>query len=137
MGYYVHFSATFAARSSELDDVRPLVAKWRAANVAEDRDVDRLLDAMLDLKNYNQGPKGELFTWGVVGNHTSVAAVATALVPLFGELFWQDTYLRSHHRVVLFEEQEQSGLAAAFEIFLHHHEPTLIRHDLPFCWGQG
>lgn len=142
MGFYVHLSVCY---SSELeDDIKPELEKLVNKYKKEDapKEAIWILEAILDPKNYNCGPKGFLFTWGVVGNYTSGQEVVDYLKPFFEEQLRNNLGTLDFDHILIFEEREQSQQAIAYEIFLEDSNsdekgPLIVkRHELPFCWNQ-
>jgi hypothetical protein len=143
MGWYVHVHVSFAC-----DENEPVaeVAKKHAERHATDGGSDAecaarwFLDGLSERTGANMGPKGGLSLWGMTGNHTSVSEFCERLRPFWLELLQTPKCgpLDFEH-IVVFEEQEQSGQAIAYEIYLD--EPArsnlmIRRHELPFCWNQ-
>ena len=149
MGFYVHFHICFNAdHSPEMVEAAKKQLKEFWVEEAEEYDCERetrrLLEAIQDPKNYNTGPKGSLFTWGIVGNYTRAGDVIDDLELFFFELLSNrelDPYSAEH--IIVFEEKEQSEKAIAYEIYLKspfydigNNELIVKRHELPFCWNQ-
>lgn len=147
MAWDVHIHVCFACHRN--DPVADLAAKHLpdVANREHDGDDgDRaarwFLEALTKRTGDNPGPKGGLSMWGIVGNYTRGESFCEALRPFFEEL------LRSgiggicrHEHILVFEEQEQSESATAYEIMLYDDDKVgglvVKRHDkLPFSWMQ-
>lgn len=154
MGYYVHLSVTYSGDcdGDALERLKPLVEKHKKYIEKEWDDVSQdgkhtyewsreaywFLEAVLDKKNYNCGPKGMLFTWGIVGNYTSAENFKDCLSPFFEEMLKEEISVSDFDHILVFWEQEQSEQAKAFEIFLNEDSKKLEvkKHELPFCWNQ-
>lgn len=139
MGHNVHFSVCY---SSKFDPrVISLVEKHRTPDM--EREAEWLLDAICNPKNYNQGPKGSLFTWGIVGNYTMEDEIVESLKGLFEEQLQSEIGPLSHEHIIIFYEHEQAERASCYELYLDEvpgsldNGPLLVkRHDLPFMFGQ-
>jgi len=152
MGFYVHLSVTFNANSEDIGKLKPIVAKYRKYIKKEWDDVSTdgkhecewsseaywFLDALLDKKNYNCGPKGELFTWGIVGNCTSAENFVDSLEGLFEQMLKGEVSIMDFEHILVFWESEQSEQANAYELFLDDDTKKIVKkeHELPFCWNQ-
>lgn len=149
MGFYVHFHICFNADYSRdmaqaAQDILDMLWDKEGEEHACEREAVWLLKAIQDLKNYNTGPKGSLFTWGIVGNYTRADDVIDDLKEFFLELLTNrklDPYVSEH--IIAFEEKEQSEKAIAYEIYLKFpsyeakgNELIVKRHEMPFCWFQ-
>lgn len=92
----------------------------------------------------NPGRKGGLSLWGMVGNYTDVEGFCETLKP-----FWSDLLSEINggpldfERVIVFEEEEQSEAATAYEIMWDDYESETrqiiikAHKRLPFSWGQA
>lgn len=159
MGFYVHFSVVFsadhnesmvAAAQKQIDVFKN--PDYKEGDYYQDKwdceyDTIRFLEAIQDPKNYNTGPKGTLFSWGIVGNFTRVRDVVDDLKDFFIEAFTNDNInLYPHRHILFFQEREGSEQAQAYEIYLKQgsmykhskEDPELVvkHHDLPFAWMQ-
>ncbi len=142
MGFYVHIHVCFACDSN--DGVAELAAKHAAAFppcVPNDssRYARWFLDDLAKRTGGNDGPKGGLSMWGMVGNYTRVDEFCEELRP-----FWKDLLQGveggpcGHEHVLVFEEKEQTERAIAYEISLDEdtEELSIKRHECPFTWMQ-
>lgn len=146
MGWYVHVEVSFSCCENE-----PVAALARkhAPNHLEDgpaSDSERaarwFLDDLAGRTGENMGPKGGVSLWGMIGNYTHVDVFCERLRPFWKELLETPKCgPSSHAHIIVFEEQEQSEQAIAYEIKLADEERTdgelvITRHALPFCWNQ-
>lgn len=148
MGFYVHIHVSFACDNN--DEIAALAKEYLsgAKKLTEEDSPDahftarKFLESLASRSGNNEGPKGGLSLWGMVGNYTRVDLFCELLVP-----FWKDLFKCSEgpgpwEHIIVFEESEQSEQAIAYEIFLEdegYGNGGLItrRHELPFCWNQG
>lgn len=154
MGYYVHLSVTFSSSAEDINELRPIVEKHKQRyldyqkleEINDDLYDPKLscnesipfLNSLLDEKNYNSGHKGELYTWGIVGNYTRAEDFVYGLAPFFEEILKTETGPFDFDHIVVFYETEQSQQAYAYEIYLQGDQKliTIKHHPLPFCWNQ-
>lgn len=118
MGWYVHLHVCFACDTNE--GVAGL-AKKHLPSVSDDSDGERaarwFLEALSTRTGNNPGPKGGLSLWGIVGNYTKAETFCEALRPFWMDLLnGVDGGPLDFERVLVFEEQEQSDAANAYEI---------------------
>jgi hypothetical protein len=151
MGWYVHIHVCFSANGNEA--VAELARKHRPLIQDEDdghRAVMWFLDDLSKRTGSNPGPKGGLSLWGMIGNYTKVDTFCEVLRP-----FWEDLLsgndMRgddwdgpcSHDHIIVFEEQEQSEAATAYEIGWDDNDGEnrklfIKKHErLPFTWMQS
>lgn len=78
-----------------LEENSPDYAKWYLESLAEGR-------------GHNQGPKGGLVQWGMVGNHVSEQCVIDSLQPFFGLVYARRAGPLPHESVIAFFEHEAS-----------------------------
>lgn len=141
MGWYVHIHVAFSCDRNE--GVGELAAKHLAMLSESDDDAIRyvrfFLTELSERTGENPGPKGGLSLWGMTGNCTRADEFCQTLIPFWGELLSGhiDGGPCSHEHVIVFEEQEQSERAVAYEIASDDGAPiTIKRHELPFAWMQ-
>ena len=146
MAHDVHLHVAFECDNN--DHVAELAKKHRVLLMLneENPSIEALwfLDALSARKDCNEGPKGGLSLWGIVGNYTNPMQFAEALRPFWIELLSasRESPLSFHHVVIMYE-QEQSEHAGAVEVFWNEDPPReegeLIIKDhpgLPFCFNQ-
>lgn len=152
MGYYVHLSVIFACDQNE--GVAALAQKHLVLLPPDDHE-DACIEAKWFLEDLagrtgqNNGPKGGLSLWGIVGNYTHAEEFVKALTAFWKELLQADGESGGplcHEHILVFYEPEQSEMASAIEIILSKNDELdrseagdlVIRHhtNLPFCWGQ-
>lgn len=147
MAYDVHIHLAFSCSRNE--GVAEL-AKRHAAGMNPDapdgiREAKWFLDDLAERTGRNLGPKGGLCLWGMTGNYTRVGDFCEVLRPFWLELLTTgiDGGPLDFERVIVFEEQEQSEQAIAYEIGLEDDEDGMSRaalfirrHELPFAWMQ-
>jgi len=141
---YIHIHVCFACDHNE--GVAALAAKHIPATTADDdgtRAAKWFLEDLSKRTGCNTGSKGGLSLWGMIGNHTPVDKFCEVLRPFWVDLLSEvDGGPRSHERVIVFEEPEQSQAANAYEIGFdvpHDDKRTLFvrKHErLPFSWQQ-
>ena len=162
MAWYVHVSCTFEGCKEDIDEARqkayditknPALLSSSALSkvLYEDQDdyfdysIEReaawLIEAILDEKNYNCGPKGELFTWGIVSNHTNNESVVEDISEFFKYLLQNNIIVHQANHIMLFFEHEQSGKVSAYEFRLKEEmnadsDMVTVLHDVPFKWNQ-
>ena len=144
MGWNVHLHVAFKCTTN--DGVAALAQRHLTGlRLPEEAIEARLfLEALANRSGENLSMKGGLSLWGLVGNHTDVGEFCEVLVP-----FWHDLLSGidggplDFERVVVFEEQEQSEAAAAYQIGWDHPDRRDARRvqiqrfeRLPFSWGQ-
>lgn len=137
MGHYVHFSVCYSSDLDKKAELEKLVNRFQAPPDIP-IEADMLLQAILDPKNYNCGRKGELFTWGIVGNYTSAESIVQLLAPFFEEQLRRELGPLDFDHIIIFEEHEQTEQAQCWEIYLEGNENgklVIKHHMLPFCWG--
>lgn len=139
MGWYVHLHIAF-----EVDNARRLADVARTCPPRADDDppeADQFLDAIGGGGFVARGRKGALCTWGVVANYTSGQTFIDALSDLWPKLYEEppgDELAAVSGRIVVFEEQEQSGAACAYQIEWTRNGIVVTRFDeLPISWGQA
>ena len=157
MAWYVHLSVTMNLNSNELDKISDLaerhIADLLIKNILERKEdeegsyysydqnyVGRFLEAVKNKKNYNEGGKGELFTWGIIGNYTRGDVFCRELEPFFKDMLLNEVGICKHNHILVFEEGEQSHNAIAYEIYLdkeNGQELVVNYHKCPFKWNQG
>jgi hypothetical protein len=80
-----------------------------------DRDALRMLEHASEGKGVAIGPRGDMFTWGSVGNYSSIDYFVDALAP-----FWIDLYAKrvmfDHHSIIVMFQQEQRPTGKTIEI---------------------
>jgi len=150
---YVHLHVCFACDNNE--NVAALARHHLTqlpdddlANIQEDRgswyfEAQQFLINLAGRTGPNPGPKGGLSLWGMVGMNSNVDAFCEGLRP-----FWTDLLSEveggpcDFHRVIVFEEREQTQAANAYQIGWDDNERkdrTLVIRKcerLPFSWGQ-
>jgi len=156
MAYYVHISITFNADSDDIPQLKDLIDEYIADKYlghllhSSDRISLRTFDLavrhtvsgsflreLTKKKNYNAGAKGELFTWGIVGNFIDVDDFVDKLAPLFKKMLEKEVCVSSYNHILVFEEKEESDHARAIEIFLDDERSLkVVEHVCPFRWGQ-
>lgn len=87
-----------------------------------DRDACRMLEYAAEAKGVALGPKGDMFTWGSVGNYSSADTFVDALRPFFQDL-WRERVLFDFHTVVVMFQQEQHHTGHLFELSLDQTAP--------------
>lgn len=80
-----------------------------------DRDAYRMLHYMSEGKGVAYGPKGDMFTWGSVGNYSNVDLFVDALKGFWARLYWDRVVMDSDGVVVMFQ-QEQRPFTKTVEI---------------------
>lgn len=148
MGWYVHIHVCFACDRNE--PVAELAKRHRLALAGEDGDDgDRaavwFLEDLARRTGGNHGPKGGLSMWGMVGNYTNGESFCEALKPFFEEMLRHGIGgICQHEHILVFEEQEQSDSAIAYEIMLDGDYASDVRKvvikthtGLPFAWMQA
>lgn len=149
MGFYVHIHVCFPCDNNGW--VADIATKHR---IQYDRLLDTdagktaswFLESLSTRIGANPGPKGGLSLWGMVGNYTNVEEFCEILLPFWRELLAENNSFNgspfSFERVVVFEEQEQSNAATAYEIGWNDWDSPereiVIKKSarLPFAWGQ-
>jgi hypothetical protein len=141
MGWYVHLHVCFSCCENE--PVAVLAKKHLENTKVETEEARWFLEDAAERTGENPGPKGGLFLWGIVGNHTNVEQFVEDLL-----LFWRDLYdegaVFSFERIIVFEEQEQSEQAKAHEIsFIEKVDNSNLpygvvvkKYDCQFTWMQ-
>lgn len=80
-----------------------------------DRDALRMLEHAAGGHGVALGPRGDMFTWGSLGNYSSLDCFVDALNP-----FWLELYVRravfDHNGIVVMFQQEQRALGRIIEI---------------------
>jgi len=80
-----------------------------------DRDALRMLEHAAEGKGVAVGPRGDMYTWGSVGNYSSVDCFVDALAPV-----WIDLYAKramfDHNSIVVMFQQEQRPVGRIIEI---------------------
>ncbi len=145
MGSYVHLHVCFAC--DENDAVAALAAPHLdAAPPATDDmpEVRWFLESLAARRGSNDGTKGGLAFWGMIGNHTDVGRFCELLRPFWEELLnGVPNGPHPFERVVVFEEREGSDAATAYQIGWDNddnpgRQMRIERHDrLPFAWGRS
>lgn len=145
MAWDVHIHVCFSCNENE--GVAALALK-HLPSIKDEGDGERaaiwFLKSLSTRTGGNFGPKGGLSLWGMTGNYTKVNTFCEILRP-----FWIDLLSKveggpcNHERVIVFEEQEQTEAATAYEIgWDDPHEPAtrqlfIRKHErLPFSWQQ-
>lgn len=145
MAYDVHLHVSFACDKNE--GVAALAAKHLprlaqqgvALNVSY-REAVWFLEDLAGRTGINRGPKGGLSLWGMVVNGAVVEDFVAVLGAFWTELLSGelDGGPLDFERVVVFEEQEQSEAATAYEIRVEDNALTIKKSgDLPFSWAQA
>lgn len=88
-----------------------------------DRDAARFLDYMQEVgRGVAPGPRGDMFTWGSLGNYSCAEVFVESLVP-----FWRELYARravfDHDGVVVMFQQEQRPYVKIAEISMDRTAP--------------
>lgn len=145
MGWYVHIHVCFSA--SENEPIAALASRHLPAIEAMEMDhgvryAIWFLQDVAKRTGTNPGPKGGLVLWGMVGNYTLVDKFCEYLKPFWFELLSKGISCCQHDHIMVFEEQEQSEAANAYEIFLADERDPIAglvirKHErLPFTWMQ-
>ncbi len=145
MSLDVHIHVCFACQENE--PVAVLAAKHLDALKKSDDDGERearwFLASLASRRGINQGPKGGLSLWGMVGNYTRGDVFCECLKPFWAELLrFGIGGICQHERVIVFVEAEQTDAASAYEIRLADPQGDdsaveIRRHtNLPFSWSQ-
>lgn len=145
MAWDVHIHVCFPCDRNEA--VAELAKKHLPSIASEDdgpREARWFLESLSTRAGNNPGPKGGLSLWGMVGNHTRAEAFCECLKPFWTDLLSEvDGGPLDFEHVIVFEEQEQSEAANAYEIMWddpHEDDRKLVikKHDrLPFGWQQA
>ena len=119
--------------------LRELAAKYLSEQVQGDMQKEAVwfLEALASERGYNCGPKGEVFTWGLVSNHCVHEAVVEDLMRFFSlPEFWKVGPV-PHERIIAFFEKESSR-PIAYEIETNDWASRVwhTRYVMPFRWGQ-
>jgi len=158
MGWYVHLHVCFAC---DFNDGVAELARKHLETIEDDGGNDHY-EARLFLQDLskrtgtNEGPKGGLSLWGIIGNFTKADVFVEALRPFWEELLsrnsgdedsWEDEssigFPLSFEHVLVFYEDEGFEAASAYEIGWDdpdaENRKLIIRHHgpLPFAWMQG
>jgi len=80
-----------------------------------DRDALRLLEHVAEGRGVALGPKGDMFTWGSVGNYTSVAHFVDALRPFFADLYRRGA-IWNFVGIVVMSQTEQRAFSTIAEV---------------------
>ena len=138
MSHKVHINVCFACSN---DSISKLAKKHMPLKNIKAYEASLFLQAFWEGKGINSGPKGDLFTWGIVGNYTDEDEFVNTLRP-----FWKDLLSEvdggpcSFEHILVFVEHEQTKCATAIEIFLTDKDDpkslTIKKHKCPFAWIQ-
>lgn len=145
MGWYVHIHVCFPCNdeSAVVALAASHLREWVLPGDADDgvRAAEWFLKALADGKGFNPGPKGTLCLWGMVGNYTNVESFCDVLRPFWSAMLLNNAAMCPHERIIVFEEQEQSEAANAYEIKLDDKKSGTavlinVHRRLPFAWMQ-
>lgn len=141
MGFWVHFSVCYNCSLEDslitlVNKHKKLILKSNNINDYPSDEALDLLNALINENNYNIGSKGELFTWGIVGNYTNVEKIVLSLSDFFKEQLKNKAGCSNEAHIILFEEKEESNQAKCWEVYLEGNKLIINRHELPFCWNQ-
>jgi|GEM_PF-4419482 len=95
-------------------------------------DAHRMLRYVVEGHGVGAGPRGDMFTWGSVGNYSSIEAFVAALIP-----FWRDIYAEyvmfDFEGIVVMFQREQRPFVKFAEISVDRTAPgedlVLVRRD--------
>lgn len=115
------------------EQLRPLAIQHRDRMLALDRDGDdwdrdacRMLEYAAEGQGLGMGPKGEMFTWGSVGNYSSHETFVDALRP-FVEDLWREAVVSPYATVVVMFQREQMHVSQIYELALDVGSPRDAR----------
>lgn len=80
-----------------------------------DRDALRFLEHAAEGKGVALGPKGDMFTWGSVGNYTSVVTFVEALRPFWADLY-RERIIWDFSGIVVMSQTEQRAHSTIIEV---------------------
>jgi len=136
MGHYVHIHVCFACDTNE---GVAAIARRHLASVPEGCREERwFLADLSERTGSNQGPKGGLSLWGLVGNYTNEDKFVEVLKPFWLEVLSGNVEGGpcSHERILVFSEHEQSERTQAHEIYAAEGELVIKKHGCPFQFAQ-
>lgn len=147
MGFYVHIHVCFAC---DHNDGVAEIAKRHLPLLQDDapRECASFLSALSERTGSNEGTKGGLSLWGMVGNYTRPLEFAKALLPFWEELLKSRVKGGpcSFEHILIIYHEEQSECSGAIEVFLAEGSPyqnaylnssvTVKHHErLPFTFN--
>lgn len=80
-----------------------------------DPDAARMLEHAAEGRGVALGPKGDMFTWGSVGNYASVDRFVGALRPFFADLY-RERAIWDFATIVVMSQKEQQGTSTVVEV---------------------
>ena len=135
MGFYVHLSVVMSCDKNE-----PVadIAKKYIGTIENCNEADWYLKDLSERTGHNDGPKGGLSLWGIVGNYTSADNFVESLEKFWIELFKTEAGPFDFEHIIVFSEMEQSEMAQAHEISYDEkkNKINVKVHNLPFAWMQ-
>ena len=144
MGFYTHISVVFSCNEKEgiITCAKDFLTKNSLDSEDGSREAKWFVEDCATGRGYVCGPKGALYTWGLVGNYTNAEKFVEVLMPFWDQLLGKakDCGFDFEH-INVFYEPEQSEQAQCYEIYREAHDKKgaiLIKHHdaLPFCWRQ-
>ena len=75
-----------------------------------DRDAHRFLEYAAEGQGIGMGPKGDMFTWGSVGNYTSVETFVDVLMPFWGELYSEHALMFGDGIVIMSQSEQRPSM---------------------------
>ena len=134
MSHSVHISVCFAC-----DDNDPVADLARRHMLPDGANTEArlFLQTLASRSGPNDGPKGGLSMWGIVGNYTDEDQFIDALRPFWRALLDDvDGGPCAIEHVLVFVEHSQARRAAAIEIGLDQDGMLAVtKHLCPFSWG--
>ncbi len=135
MGHDVHLSLIMNCNDSKA------ISELANKHIDKVRDCTEaiwFLEYISEGKGVTNGPKGSLFTWGIVGNYTYAGHFVEILMPFWKELFNTEIGPLNFEHIIVFYEPEQSEQASCYEIsYCTKSNKVIIQdHRLPFAWMQ-
>jgi hypothetical protein len=124
----------FVCARRHLDAMETLkeATSYPSAEDGYNADAHRMLRYAAEVHGVGTGPKGDMFTWGSIGNYSSIEDFVTALRPFWIDLYTTHAMFDSEGVVVMFQ-QEQRPFVKFAEISMDRTAPgedlVLIRRD--------
>jgi len=159
MGYYVFFQISWASGTPDKvvsiaeKHYRELSYEWERVgwkledkrNIGERVTLPRkqpskeaiwFLNDIYHCRGYREGPKGDSWSWSIVGNYLNASQVIEDLIPFFRELYRKKVLL-DFERVIAFCEDEQSRNVKIYQLSWDNDEIRIDNFESEGEWFWG
>lgn len=139
MGYYTQIHVMMAC--DENDGVAKAATEYLATMEFKSRDAGWYLETLAERTGANDGPKGGVSHWGIVGNYTNLDEFIEDLKPFWEKLLRDEIDGGPHmfEHIIILYEAEQSEATTVVEIGIEEiTEKFFVKNHgaMPFAFRQ-